>query len=98
MAGWEKRYIYPRPGTDRVYLERTTIEGACEKCGELALARYPVANHQGARIIVRCQSCFHVVSVVRPSAEDMWPPFRAVAYDWEPSLAERRSGDDRHRS
>jgi hypothetical protein len=92
MAEWERRFIYPRPEQERLYRERTPLPDLrCEGCGEHDVARYPVANHQGARIITRCQSCLRIVSLERPSAEDMWPPFRPVAYDWEPSRAERGS-------
>jgi len=98
MAQWEKRFIYSRPAEERVFLSRTPVPGAvCERCGESEIARYPAANHQGPRIITRCQSCFHIVSVRRPVADDMWPPFRAVAYDWEPSFAERRGRDEQTR-
>jgi len=96
MASWEKQFLYSRPTEPRPELAREPQPGvACESCGKEEVARYPVANHQGARIITRCQACLHIVSVQRPGRDDMWPPFRAVAYDWEPSLAERRSRDER---
>jgi hypothetical protein len=95
MASWEKQFLYPRPTEPQLELERVPQPGvACEECGREEVARYPVASHQGARIMTRCQHCLHIVSVERPRPEDMWPPFRAVAYDWEPSLAERSSRDE----
>jgi len=42
-------------------------------------------------MVVKCQACFHQLAVEKPKDEDNWPPFRAVAYDWEPSPSERAS-------
>lgn len=92
MPDWVDRILYSRPEENRVYAERTRLEGeSCPSCGGADVRRYPVANHQGPRITVTCQDCLHVLRVQRPEPEDMWPPYRAVAYEWEPSLAERAS-------
>lgn len=79
------RLLFPRPTTARVYVERVPVPGACAACGAEALARYPVANHLGPRMAVKCQECFHHVSVTRPTAEDNWPAWRAPARDWPAS-------------
>lgn len=79
------RLLFPRPETARVYVERTPVEGTCPACGKAALARYPVANYLGPRMVVKCQECFHHVSVTRPEPEDRWPAWRAPARDWPAS-------------
>lgn len=92
MENWEKRLIYPRPDEERPVLERAVQVGvSCPSCSAENVARYPVANHQGARMLVRCQTCFHILSLERPAEDDLWPPFRSVSYDWEASLSERAS-------
>jgi hypothetical protein len=92
MPEWVDRILYTRPTEDRVYVERFLVEGAtCPACSGTDVRRYPIANHLGPRMTVTCQDCLHVLRVERPAPEDMWPPYRAVAYDWEPSLAERAS-------
>ncbi|KAF0964796.1 hypothetical protein [Rhodococcus sp. T7] len=79
------RLLFPRPETDRVYVERTAVDGECPSCGATSLARYPVANHLGPRMVVKCQECFHHVSVTRPEPEDNWPAWRSPARDWPAS-------------
>lgn len=98
---WYGRYTQQRPETERVYVERTPVPDAvCDQCGSTDVRRYPVACHWGARMVTKCQSCFHILALDRPTPEDNWPPFRSVAYDWEPSLAERASREqaDRNRA
>lgn len=79
------RLLFPRPETDRVYVERVPVEGACPACGAAELARYPVANFLGPRMVVKCQQCFYHVSVTRPEPEDHWPAWRSPARDWPAS-------------
>ncbi|MDR7166954.1 hypothetical protein J2W56_000672 [Nocardia kruczakiae] len=79
------RLLFPRPETPRVYVERTPVDGECSACGAADLARYPVANHLGARMVVKCQQCFHHVSVTRPEPEDHWPAWRSPTRDWPAS-------------
>jgi hypothetical protein len=93
VASWEKRLIYSRPEAEQLFLERELIPGSCPACGEETVARYPVATHQGARILTRCQRCFHTLSLERPAPDDAWPPFRSVSYEWTASPAERASRD-----
>lgn len=91
MPDWVDRILYPRPSEDRVYAVRAPVDESCSACGGSDVRRYPIANHQGPRITVTCQDCLHVVRVERPAPDDKWPPYRAVAYDWEPSPSERAS-------
>jgi hypothetical protein len=92
MPDWVDRILYPRPTEERVYAVREPVAGAsCPACASTDVRRYPIANHLGPRITVTCQDCLHVLRVERPAPEDHWPPYRAVAYDWEPSPAERAS-------
>jgi transposase-like protein len=94
MSDWVSRMLYARPEEERVFLVRELVEDAtCPACSSSDVRRYPIANHQGPRMIVRCQECFHVLSLTRPEAQDAWPPYRSVAYDWEASPAERASRD-----
>ena len=91
MSDWVERILYPRPTDDRIYAVRTPVDETCPACGGTDVRRYPIANHLGPRMTVTCQDCLHVLRVERPEPQDMWPPYRAVAYDWEPSLSERAS-------
>ena len=90
MSNWVDRIIAPRPEEEQIFLERVLVEGVtCPVCGSEDVRRYPIANHLGPRMATKCQACLHIISVERPTIDDAWPPFRAVAYDWEPSLSER---------
>ncbi len=82
------RLIYPRPIERYPAVLRVPVAGRCPACGAEAMARYPIANFIGPKVVIRCQSCFHTVSVSKPEPQDRWPPFRALAYDWRPSPAE----------
>jgi hypothetical protein len=93
VESWERRLIYPRPEAERLFLERTPIPGRCPACDQESVATYPVATHQGARMLTRCQRCFHTISLERPGPDDAWPPFRSVSYAWVASPAERASRD-----
>ena len=75
--------LMPTPPTDaRVSVERVPVDQDCPKCGSSDVARYPVANYIGPRIVTKCQECFHSLSVDVPSEDDQWPPWRAAALDW----------------
>lgn len=92
MSDWVDRIVYPGPDSDTVSTERMPLaDEVCDACGSGEVCRYPIANHLGPRMTVTCQNCLHVLRVERPGPEDMWPPFRAVAYDWEASPSERAS-------
>lgn len=92
MPDWVDRILYPRPTETQIYAERTPVgDEQCPSCSGADVRRYPIANHLGPRMTVTCQDCLHVLRVERPTPEDKWPPYRAVAYDWEPSLSERAS-------
>lgn len=47
-----------------VRLERQRIEGTCPRCGQEALAGYPVYSEGGWFDVVKCQNCLHSVSRV----------------------------------
>lgn len=79
------RLLFSRPETARVYVERHRVDGTCARCGAEALARYPVANYLGPRMVTKCQACFHHLSTERPAPEDNWPAWRAPAHDWPAS-------------
>lgn len=73
-------------------MERVLVAGAvCPACESTDVRRYPIANEHGARIVTKCQACMTVVALERPGPDDVWPPFRAVAYDWDASPSERAS-------
>jgi hypothetical protein len=97
MTDWLHRYAYAPPKEDRVYLERERVATTCPACGSGDVRRYPVAAHWGPRIVTKCQDCFHVLALERPTAADDWPPFRPVSYDWEASPSERASRDHESR-
>lgn len=91
---WNHRYTQTPPAEPRVHVVRVPVEGhTCPNCGGTDVARYPVANHLGPRIATTCQTCLTRIAVDRPTAEDNWPPFRAVTYDWQASPGERAARD-----
>lgn len=81
------RLLFPRPEADRLYVERTPVDAVCPACGSTAVARYPVANYLGPRMVVKCQDCFHHLSTTVPLPEDNWPAWRSPTRDWRPSRA-----------
>jgi hypothetical protein len=86
------RIIYQAPTEAQISVKREPVPGAvCPQCGGEDVRRYPIAWSRGPRIVTKCQTCFSALAVDRPAPEDAWPPFRAVAYDWEVSAAERPS-------
>lgn len=82
-----ERLLFPPPAEDRLVVERVEVEGTCPKCGEAELARYPVANFIGPRIVTKCQRCFHHLAVDIPTVDDAWPPWRPATADWPASRA-----------
>ena len=90
MPTWYARYTQQAPNAERIYVERTPVEGArCPECDSDDVRRYPIANHLGPRMVTKCQACFHVLALDKPVEADNWPPFRSVTYDWEASPSER---------
>lgn len=86
------RIIYERPTEAQLYVTKEPVAGVtCPECGSTDVRRYPIGASRGPRITVKCQDCYAALSVERPGPDDAWPPFRAVAYDWEVSAAERPS-------
>lgn len=81
------RILFPRPDTERVYVERTPVDAQCPACGGNDVKRYPVANHLGPRMVVKCQDCFHRLAVTYPEPEDRWPAWRSPTRDWPSSRA-----------
>ncbi|MER6667196.1 hypothetical protein ABT256_21815 [Amycolatopsis japonica] len=79
------RLLFPRPETERVSVERCPVDATCPSCQGTNIARYPVANHLGPRMVVKCQDCFTHLSVTRPEPEDNWPAWRSPTRDWAPS-------------
>lgn len=89
---WYARYMQQGPPEGPVHLVREPVPDAvCPECGSDDVRRYPIANHRGPRMVTKCQACFGVLALDRPTEEDDWPPFRSVTYDWEASLSERAS-------
>lgn len=89
---WNHRYTQPRPEQQQLRVERVLLpDTTCPECGSTDVRRYPIANHRGPRMVTKCQSCFHVLTLDRPALDDNWPPFRSVTYDWEASPSERAS-------
>jgi hypothetical protein len=92
------RIIYERPEDPQLHVEKTPVSGVeCPKCGSDDIRRYPIAWTRGPRIAVKCQACYEPVSIERPASDEPWPPFRAVAYDWDVSDAERPSAPSRRK-
>jgi hypothetical protein len=80
--------LMPTPPTDeRIYVERKPVVATCPQCGSDDVARYPVANFIGPRMVTRCQACLHSLAVDVPTAGDHWPPWQTVTADWPASRA-----------
>jgi ssDNA-binding Zn-finger/Zn-ribbon topoisomerase 1 len=87
--GFNDGLVYHNPPKHTI-VERQLVEGQrCPECGSEDVRRYPVGWVRGPRIVVKCQHCFHALSVERPTREDAWPPFRSATYDWDVSPSER---------
>jgi hypothetical protein len=82
-----ERLVFPPPAEQFISVDRVKVSATCPACGSDDVARYPIANYIGPRMVTRCQSCFEVLSLERPQPEDNWPPFRPAASDWEASRA-----------
>lgn len=89
--GFNDRLIYMRPTKLELDASKGPIlaNTTCPQCGGHDVRRYPVGWYKGPRMVVKCQDCYHTLEVQIPGPEDAWPPFRASAYDWEASPAER---------
>jgi ssDNA-binding Zn-finger/Zn-ribbon topoisomerase 1 len=86
------RQIFATPAPEDLVVKKEPVAGrTCPECGSDDISRYPVGHFKGPRMVVKCQNCFHPLAVERPREEDNWPPFRAVAYSWDPSPSERAS-------
>ncbi len=87
--GINDRMVFQTPGRDAMTVVKAAVAGqSCPACGSSDIARYPVGNVMGPRIVTKCQSCYHSLSVERPTEQDNWPPFRPLTYDWAASDAE----------
>jgi len=82
-----ERLIFPRPEAERLFVDRKPVEGICPKCGANELARYPVANYLGPRIVTKCQKCFYHVAIDVPGPDDAWPPWQRATVGWPASRA-----------
>lgn len=90
------RQIFATPDAGALTVLKTPVEGqTCPECGGTDIRRYPVAHANGPRMVTKCQGCYHSLAVDRPEESDNWPPFRAVAFDWDVSPAERASAERR---
>jgi hypothetical protein len=75
------------PTSDRISVERLPVDATCPQCGSRNVARYPVANFIGPRMVTKCQDCFHSLSVDVPTPDDQWPPWRSATTDWQTTRA-----------
>jgi predicted RNA-binding Zn-ribbon protein involved in translation (DUF1610 family) len=82
-----ERLSFVPPADECLYVARLPVEAMCPECGSVDVARYPVANHLGARMVTKCQECFHMLALDRPTEEDNWPPFRSATHGWPASRA-----------
>lgn len=91
-AAWTDTIIYARPEEQYIHVKREPVAGAvCPECKSKDVKRYPIANWMGPRIVVKCQTCFHVLEISYPTREDRWPPYQPLTLDWPVALAERAS-------
>lgn len=79
--------LFPRPEQERLRVERKPVDATCPACGSSDVARYPIANFIGPRMVTKCQTCFHHLATDIPTEDDHWPPWRSATRDWVPSRA-----------
>jgi hypothetical protein len=89
MKSWVENYIQGPPADLTVAREPVEGAGPCPQCGSEDIRRYPIGCSWGARMATKCQGCLHTLSLERPTAEDAWPPFRPLTFDWTPAPSER---------
>jgi ssDNA-binding Zn-finger/Zn-ribbon topoisomerase 1 len=82
-----ERLMPPVPTELRISVTRTPVKATCPKCGSGDVARYPVANFIGPRIVTKCQACFYSLAVDIPDPDDHWPPWCSATVDWIGSRA-----------
>jgi hypothetical protein len=87
--GFNDGLIYNRPPDDMVVAREPVVGATCPECGSDDVRRYPIGWVRGPRMAVKCQACFHALSIEVPTREDAWPPFRSATWDWDASPAER---------
>lgn len=82
--------LYSRPEQEFISVAREAVADAtCPACGARDVRKYPIVNWMGARIVTKCQDCFHVLDLRETVREDRWPPYWPVTHDWAVSLAEQ---------
>ena len=55
-------HTFPRPQSERLYVDRAPVEGACPECGSADLREYRVLSEGGWWTAVKCQDCLASVS------------------------------------
>lgn len=87
---WTDTILYSRPEEQFISVEREIVPGQrCPACAADDVRRYPIVNWMGARIVTKCQNCFHVLELRETVREDRWPPYWPVTHDWAVSRAEQ---------
>ena len=81
------RLVFPNPTEQYLEVVRVKVDEKCPACGSEDVARYPVANFIGPRMVTKCQDCFEILACDVPTEEDNWPPFRSATYGWPASRA-----------
>lgn len=62
---------HPRPTEKYLSVVRSTVEGACPRCGATALQAYPVLSEGGWFDVVKCSEC--LTSVERRPGPKLGP-------------------------
>ncbi len=58
--------LYPRPKDEFLYVHRKLADKQCPKCHGKNVRRYPVLKPRGWAITIKCQDCFHELTVEYP--------------------------------
>lgn len=82
-----ERLIFERPSEEFLSVQRSPVEATCPRCGSRDVARYPVSNYVGPRMVTKCQACFYHLAVDVPTEDDHWPPWQSPTLDWPSSRA-----------
>ena len=81
------RLVFSAPREQYLHVQRVPVDVTCPACGSGNVARYPIANCIGPRVVCKCQESFEVLDLDRPAPEDEWPAFRPVTLGWPASRA-----------
>lgn len=52
-------HTFPRPQSERLYVEREPVDSTCPECGSTDVRSYRVLSEGGWWYVAKCQGCLH---------------------------------------